>query len=778
MRKLAFIVFVLFNFNLDAQSQNSVKGVILDKDGKGIENASVRFLNSTIGTTTDENGKFTFLGIFSGTLEVSKIGYSTLIVPASETELRITLAESYNQLEAVVVTAQKQEEDVQQVPNSISALSSKKIENYRIWSTQDITAIVPNLYSANPGDNRNVTSIRGISSTSYDPAVATYVDGVNQFSLDTYIAQLYDVERIEVLRGSQGTLYGRNAMGGVINIITKQPTNTTSGFIELNYGDYGQQRNSAGFRTPILPNKLFFGASIVYDNTDGFYKNDFTNNNFDTKNSFTGNYFLKLIANNQLSFTLNIKHNNNTNNGAFPLAGSFEDALAQPFRVNQNATTKLVDNVFNGSFTATYNSALLNVTSQSSYQSNYRYYDTPIDGDFSPLDIITIGNNYGKDWNNVKVFTQEFKLTSNKPSPLKWTAGSYGYYQNSPNKQALHYGKFAGYVGVPDDYLFSNNISTTKGKNYGVAFFGQASYAISSKLELTGGLRYDYENKQLSVLGEFQPDGSSTAFITRSDTSATVLYNAISPKVTAAFKLSETSLLYATYSRGFRTGGLTQLGSDPSQPPLFSYKPEYSNTVEVSSKNTFYNNLLKVNLTAFHTEVTDAQIPTLVLPQAITITKNAGNLISNGIEFESSSTPLNGLQFDLNTGIVDAYYRTLILPSNGEPKNFNGNKALFTPRFTMLFASQYQFKISTKVKLLARAEWSSIGDQYFDLANTLRQPGYTLINIRTGFIFETFEVMFWMRNATNKKYVSYAYDFGAAHLGNPKNYGITIRKSF
>src|SRR5690606_10023269 len=105
----------------------------------------------------------------------------------------------------------------------------------------------------------------------YDPAVATYIDGVNQFGLDTYIAQLFDVERIEVLRGPQGTLYGRNAMGGVINIITRQPDNRTTGFAEASFGNYGQQRYGLGLRTPIVKDKLFISVSGLYDRRKGFY---------------------------------------------------------------------------------------------------------------------------------------------------------------------------------------------------------------------------------------------------------------------------------------------------------------------------------------------------------------------------------------------------------------------------------------------------------------------------------------------------------------------------
>src|SRR5690606_10547198 len=124
----------------------------------------------------------------------------TVDVSTGSMSLDFTLVEVALRLSDVIVTAQKEEENLQRVPFSTTAINSSEVAEYRMWNTEQVTAIVPNVYSANPGDNRNVTSIRGITSTSYDPSVATYVDGVNQCSLDTYIAQLFDIERIEVLR--------------------------------------------------------------------------------------------------------------------------------------------------------------------------------------------------------------------------------------------------------------------------------------------------------------------------------------------------------------------------------------------------------------------------------------------------------------------------------------------------------------------------------------------------------------------------------------------------
>src|SRR5690606_17481748 len=172
----------------------------------------------------------------------------------------------------------------------------------------DVSGVVPNMNLANPGDNRYVASIRGISTTSYNQAVATYVDGVNQFGLDTYVPYLYDVERIEVLRGPQGTLYGRNAMGGVINIVTRQPTNQASALAEVNVGNHGQQRYLLGVRTPIIKNKLFFGASGMYHGLDGFYTNDVDGSHYDLQRTVFGNYYLKYLINAQWAMALNVKH--------------------------------------------------------------------------------------------------------------------------------------------------------------------------------------------------------------------------------------------------------------------------------------------------------------------------------------------------------------------------------------------------------------------------------------------------------------------------------------
>jgi iron complex outermembrane recepter protein len=775
-------IMMWMGFKGQSQSASGISGKVTDETSKPIYKATVHLLNTALYEYTNDSGLYRFANVPAGkyTIEVSATGYASMatitLLTTTGQQLDFVLQPVSMQLETVTVTAEKRETLLQKQPSSVSAITAQQVQEYRLWNAKDISGIVPGLYSGNSGDERNVTSIRGITTTSYDPAVATYIDGVNQFSLDTYIPQLNDIERIEVLRGPQGTLYGRNTMGGVINIITKQPTNNPNGFAELSLGNFRQQRLSAAFRTPIIKNKLFFGASGLYNYRDGFYTNEFNNKSFDKQNGFTGNYYLKYLPGDGWSFTLNAKHQNTENNGAFAMVFGMADALENPFKLDQNAVSKMIDKTANVSLSVHRNGSSVDFTSLTAFQNNLRYYNKPLDGDFSPLDGVTIINNYGNKWNNVKVLTQEFRLNSanNKSSKLNWTAGTYLFIQDNPVKQATHYGEDAGMLGAPATNF--STINTSEAHNAGIAFFGQINYALTAKLSLFGGLRYDYEQKSLSVQGEYQNDGDG-AITVRPDTTGKVDFSAASPKLGLQYQLSANSNIYGSYSRGFRTGGLTQLSSDPSQPPLYPYEPEYSNNFEIGVKNTLLNNKLSINAAAFLTYVTDAQVPTLVLPDAITVTRNTGALNSKGLELELSAKPAKGFQLDYAGGYTDASYKSLKVSSNGQTVNLDGKKQIFTPDLTSMLAAQYSYTINEKnqLRLTARAEWFYFGEKFFDLANTMRQSPYHLLNTRVGVSSKYAELYFWVRNMGDETYIEYAYDFGAVHLANPRTYGITFR---
>ncbi|MDO9377070.1 MAG: TonB-dependent receptor [Ferruginibacter sp.] len=770
---------------LNVKAQATFQGKVTDPKSNPVYNVNLHLLNTLYTTSTNRQGEFTIPNIPAGKyqVEVSGIGYATLVRPidvkGGGDQVSIQLQTALVQLETVTITADKKEAVIQSAPLSVTAVTAQQVKDYRLWNAKDLAGIVPNLYSGNSGDERNVTSIRGITTTSYDPAVATYVDGVNQFNLDTYIPQLSDIERVEVLRGPQSTLYGRNATGGVINIITKKPTNQTNGFVELSLGNYNQQRYSAGIRVPVIKDKLFFGASGLFNTRDGYYTNEFTSKSFDDQRQASGNFYLKFLPAKQWAITLNQKFQNNVNDGAFPLVNGVEEAFANPYKLSQDAVGRMKDNTSNTSLSINHSGPMIEFTSQSSWQRNYRYYASPLDGDFSPADAVSVINNFGKDWNIVKVFTQEFRVGSPtvSVSKLNWTAGLYLFHQNSPVKQATHFGKDAGLLGIPQSYF--STINTSIAKNTGVAFFAQATYALTEKLKLTGGLRYDYENKKLSVMGEYQPDGQD-AIVTRPDTSASNNFNALSPKLGLQYESDANTNFYATYSRGFRTGGLTQLSSDPSQPPLYPYDPEYSNNVEIGIKKIFMDAKLQIHAAAFLTHLTNAQVPTLVLPDAITITKNTGKLTSKGFELEVLATPIPGLQLGYSFGYADANYASLKISSNSQQLDLEGKKQIYTPDVTSMLNAQYSYVLNPaqQLKLVARGEWFYFGRRYFDAANTIRQAPYNLLNTRVGVSLKQYDLYFWLRNITGSKYMEYAYDFGAVHLGTPRTVGVTLAATF
>lgn len=788
-QKCVLLIFVLTAtvLHLHAQTLRTLTGKVVDEKGVPVTGASVRLLNTDKVNISKSTGEFLLENIALGkyTLQASAVGFATVTQETSvndaSSQLTIVLPGTTRQLDEVVVTAQKREEVLQRLPLSVTALTAKQVQDFRLWNTRELTAIVPGLYSDDPGDKRNVTSIRGIATTSYDPAVATYIDGVNQFTLDTYISPLFDVERIEVLRGPQGTLYGRNAMAGVVNIITKQPTNATNVFAEATIGNHGQQRYSAGFKLPLIKNKLFFGAAGLYEKFNGFYTNDFNDTKYDRQQTAGGNYYLKALPGNNWSLGLNVKHNNNRNHGPFPLVFGADQALGEPFHLSQNATTTMVDNTLNASLAVNHNGSSFNFSSQTAYQTNYRIYTDPIDADFSPIDGLSLVNNYGKDWNKVKVWTQEFRLTNPaaSTSPLKWTAGVYFFHQDNPVKQATHFGTDAPLL---DSSITDTNFSlvnTSGSKSTGGAVYAQATYNATDKLDLIAGLRYDREKKKGSVLGEYQKDPDPTPiFAYRSDTSASVSYSAFSPKLGLSYRASANHSWFASYSRGFRAGGLTPLSSngDPSQPPLYAYKPEYSNNVEAGTKNVWLNNRVTLNITAFYATVTNAQVPTLVLPEAVTITRNTGKLISKGIETELNTVLAKGLTVMHSLGYTHARFDKLKLPANGNEIDLKGNRQVFTPDLTSLVAAQYSIALGRNEGLafVVRGEWKYIGTTFFDLANTIRQSPYNLVNGRVGLAAKNVSVFFWERNLFDKKYIGYAYDFGAVHLGDPRTYGATV----
>ena len=674
--------------------------------------------------------------------------------------------------EIIIYSAEKKQQIQLKTPSSITYLGSEQIQLFRLWEINNLSGIAPNFSLAQSGDNRNVAGIRGIVTTSYDQAVATYIDGVAQFNLDTYIPQLNDIESIEILRGPQSTFYGRNSMGGVINITTKKPTNQPSLFADMSFGNYGQKRFSGQLRAPIIKDKLYISTSILHDARNGYYTNDFTTSTYDKQRQTIGALQLKYIMKNNWTIQADLKNYKALNNGAFPLNGDYSTALDNPYHLSQNQITEMHDQTNNASIVFQHKGKDLHISFQSSYQNNYRYYDNTLDADFSEYEIIGIFNNYGKSFNNVKALTNELKLQSSNQRNKKftWTAGVYQFINSSPTKQATAFGKDAGFIGVPDKNF--SIISYNHSRINGIAAYAHGTYQFNKKLSFQSGVRFDMEQRSLTVKSEYEK-APYPPFVILNDTSAKKNFSAFSPKLGFHYTISDLQFLYLTYSRGFRSGGLSNISSDPSQLPLSAFLPEFSSMFELGLKGMNKEKSVQYALAAFYNHVTNIQTPFLVLPDAFTITKNAGKLKSIGFEWEISAKPSKGLTLQYNGGFTNAKYQKFTTVINGSQMELNNNKQIFTPNTNQFLTATYQKKIG-KNEFWSNLQYLFNGKQFFDITNVIEQKAYGLLHAQAGIKFSKINVYLWARNITDKKYFSYAYDFGAVHLGNPRTYGIGI----
>lgn len=344
-----------------------------------------------------------------------------------------------NKLEDVIVTANKREESIIKVNTSITSLSSKKIEDTRTWGLSGLSALVPNYNYQELGVSfQQIQAIRGIQVFSENPAVSTYIDDVNNIDILANGFAFTDIERVEVLRGPQGTLYGRNAMGGVVNIITKKPTNKTSAFGELSFGTLGLQRYSTGYKSPIIKDKLFFGMNGLYQTQEGFLKNDITGtSSTDTKlngkavggeQNFYGNIYLKWLPTSRFNVTLNVKgQKDKSDNSGFMVSQSSDTyAFENPDKINLARIAKHERNILNTSLVAKYLGNNYTLTSISALQT--------IAFGFQDLDFPGIYHSYyngkiGELLPPQKVWSEEFRINSNSEGKLQYTAGVYWFAQ-------------------------------------------------------------------------------------------------------------------------------------------------------------------------------------------------------------------------------------------------------------------------------------------------------------------------------------------------------------
>lgn len=722
-----------------------------------------------------------------GILLTSTVVYSQTNIDTTKTK----------QIEEVIVTANKREESIIKVNTSVTSLSSKKLEDTRTWGLSGLTALVPNYNYQELGVSfQQIQSIRGIQVFSENPAVSTYIDDVNNIDILANGFAFTDIERIEILRGPQGTLYGRNAMGGVVNIITKKPTNQTNGFAETSFGNLGLQRYSTGIKTPIIKDKLYFGLNGLYQTQDGFLKNNIsgtsaTDTNLNGKSvggekNLYGNMFLKWLVNNRFHLTLNLKGQQDKSNNSGFMVSQFSDtyAFANPDVINLSRIQSHERNILNTSLVAKYKADKFIFTSISALQT--------ISFGFKDLDFPGIYHSYydgkiGELLPPQKVWSQELRINSHSDSKFQYTAGVYaftqkGYEPTTNTAYELSDAEATAFSLPSGTYLINRNRSN----NSGIAGFGEMSYQLTNKFKATVGLRYDYEKREATFNG-FGDAMLFNGVVTEINPNITAdgNYSAISPKFSVNYSVNELSNIYATYTRGFRAGGINASSLPVGVRQTFD--PEYSNNYEIGYKSYLLNKKLSIGASAFLIQWKDLQFYNLVAPFTYA-RENVGNAQSAGIEIEVSALPVKGLQLDGSFGFNPTEYKGFDLKrvnfGTGVESTtaIGGNKLSNAPTHTLFLGAQYEYSINQKLKAIVRGEIRNLGKQYTDIQNQIEQPSYTLLNSRIGLTYGKYSLFIWGQNITNERYLAYGNpdsSFGRqSRMAQPRTFGLTLSAKF
>ncbi len=653
-------------------------------------------------------------------------------------------------LEEVVVTARLRKENLQDIPETIQTFSANDIRTANIKSIDDVSVMVPNFSITDSQDAGLVAvNIRGIGQVrNGEPPLAIVIDGVQLSHPDQIRQPLFDIASIEVLKGPQGALYGRNAIGGAVIIHTQKPTNELKGALEVGYGN-GDNKTAQGVASgPIVEDKLFFRVSGDWQDFNGLIPNITTNKKSDPRNAYGVRGRLDFQPTEKLRFDLRVSHSRLKMGGAFipfpPDADPNDTSIPVQARINTTSTRRLTD----VSLKADYDTSAGTISSVTAWSKVFvTLWEELGHGIPNP----TAGANQDR---SSKAISEDLRITSPSDQRFRYVFGAY-YLNDKPVIKTDLYlldAAFNPTVQIP--------IALTHNTNNAYAGYGQVNYDIVGDLELTLALRYDKQDvKQVDLL--------------RDSTVTKVSYDAFQPKVSLAYKATPDVLFYATYSQGFRSGGIN--APQPLVPLI--YKAEKTKNVEAGVKSTLLDGKMRFNAAGFYTDDTDQPV----------------FIYDNGLQGITTipSAEFYGVEIDTAVDVTD----TLLLTggfgwNHGRIKDFNGtslyvgNTAPLTYEYSFNASVQHTLPLGN-FNVVTRIDFSHKEGLYWHADNVDKQSPVNLVNARVAATFENLEVAVYAKNLFNKKYVeefcSIEFCGGTTDLAwpsRPREYGVTARYSF
>lgn len=707
----------------------------------------------------------------------------------------------------IIVTARGRAEALSTAPISVTAFSSKAIDDARIKNVADFIGITPNI-SIVEAQSAGISfiTIRGISQVrNGESPVAVVTDGVQQVTSLQFNSDLFDVQQIEVLRGPQGALYGRDAIGGAIVITTKQPTNDFHVNARASAGNGNDYRAEASLSGPIVKDKLLFRIAGSARNFGGLLENVYLNQTVDPLHEWNVRGQLKAFLTDSLTADLRASYAHTSGVGdqyhyqgakylpgscfidpANPFGGPAPDAdrVSRTFCANNrgynlrtiaDASLRLEQKLDWGTISNTFAFVQVNENLKSD---QFPYT--------ASRNVFGVTDGTATQYEEQTSFQDDFRVASLLTNRFRWMAGAYYLHTQRFISLTSGFDNGLGIINVYRQPDFKNAINPTlsflgdDNHNSAYAFYGDVAYDITDKLTAEFAYRYDHDQRR-QIISPFSTAGVPTGCTTASAEAAcsrTANFKKGQPKVTVNYKASPELTLFADYGIGFRSGQYNQSGAAAAAnlPGVFDLvRPESARTTEVGFKSRFLDGRLRINATGFYTNDSNPFYFVFVGSINAQVLVNIDRVDLYGGEIEATFTPVKNLDLFGNYGYTHSAIKSFAF----SPADV-GHWAPYIPRDGGTVGAQYRFPATDRVNVFTRAEMEYHGKQYWDPANSTARSGFELVNLRGGLesADSRWSVTGFVRNLADKAYNAEFVAGGFVQPAEPRTFGVEVRTSF
>ncbi len=786
MKHLLLLCAFLFSVQLFGQ-QILVSGNVSEANGNPLIGATIIEKGTSNGTISDFNGNYELTVDPNSMLVISYTGYTSQEASIDDSsKANFVMVQDAAVLDEVVVSgfsgvvgrARKRVESIQSIPESVVALNSEGIQRAGINNLADFAELVPNMkLSATQAAGVNFLIVRGIPQIrNADAPVAFVVDGVTIPDPALLNQEIFDLALVEAVKGPQGALYGKNAIGGAINIYSKEPTNASKNSIQLGAGNGGAYSGQIVSSGALSPDKAYYRLSGKYQNFGGLLTNDFLDETVDFSKDLNLRGQVILTPTSKVKATATLQYMN-TDAGATYYSISPNSigtgGLLEPLDPNPNDDNSTIyqdvfgnsdmTNLF-GSLNLQFNLGGAKLQSITSYNKVDRQTTGDLDFTEEPFDgfVNVFGLDQGE-YNNTKSFNQELRLTGNDTGgKLGWSVGAF---LQSVEREFFQSDLMFTFDWAVTDYTVNFNT---------LALFGFLEYDITDKLIASFGARFDADNFE-------QEDRIPTLFgdplvmNERSD-------NVFQPKFSLSYQMSDNALIYYNYGLGYRAGGF-----NPATTDLFngSYDKETSDNYEVGIKTSSWNNRFLANASVFYSNFTDRQQFAITSDFFIPGNFNYDKSSILGFEIDTKTRLSNNLDVLFSYGFVDSKIDEggATGGDSGTARDlsqFNGNITSFVPTSTFNLGLASTFEVSENASLNLNVNLNGTGKTYWSDSNSddTTSDGYQLLDARATLNMNNLSFTLWGKNLTNQQYYLEYDSFGFGWRGRPATAGVTVGLDF